>query len=299
MTPTQSPMTADPTAPPLRPTAEMATFGPDRIHDIVECFRTNGFAVIRGLLSDAEMTAITDECTDAQERLMAGTLAEHHGTTVLIEDDHDGPVEAANYVSYVNELSPAVTAAIAHPTLVPIVQGILGPEPWLLDDQRFGFVYQDARPGRESAYTRIGWHADWQSGPNLDIWPSVALTIHIDGTSPANGFLRVVPGSQRWATPAPHRNANDAIVPEGSVDVAGYTEDPPPFEMPLGFEPIPGEIALYAQEGDVLLHDAYVWHAAARGTDDTTRRRHVRGHWCTGERLVDDDIDQFVKNAAR
>ena len=69
--------------------------------------------------------------------------------------------------------------------------------------------------------------------------------------------------------------------------------------MPLGFEHVPGEVAVYAEPGDVLLHDAYLWHAAARGTDDSARRRHVRGHWCTGAPLRDDDIDDFVKNAAK
>ena len=59
---------------------------------------------------------------------------------------------------------------------------------------RFGVVYQDARPGRESGYARIGWHSDWQSGPNLDIWPSVAFTIHVDGTSPALACLAALVG---------------------------------------------------------------------------------------------------------
>jgi len=29
----------------------------------------------------------------------------------------------------------------------------------LLDDDRFGVVYQDARPGQHSGYSRIGWHS--------------------------------------------------------------------------------------------------------------------------------------------
>jgi len=161
-------------------------------------------------------------------------------------------------------------------------------------------VYQDARPGRESSYTRIGWHSDWQSGPNLDIWPSVAYTFHVDGTSPANGFLRVVPGSHLWATPAPFRNANDAVVPEGSEECAGHTEVPPPFEMPLGFEKVPGEIAVYCERGDIIFHDAYLWHSAARGTDDETRRRHVRGGWYSGGGALETEhLEDFVKNAAR
>jgi hypothetical protein len=68
----------------------------------------------------------------------------------------------------------------------------------------------------------------------------------------------------------------------------------------LHFEKVPGEIALYAERGDVLLHDAFLWHSAARATDDATRRRHVRGGWYTGAgRPPEDHIDEFVKNAAR
>ena len=141
-----------------------------------------------------------------------------------------------------------------------VVARLLGEQAWLLEDDRFGVVYQDARPGDQSGYSRIGWHSDHQSGPNLDVWPSVAFTIHIDPTSPRNGFLRVLPGS--------HRGGTD--------------------EMPLGFEHVPGEIALYCERGDVLLHHSDLWHSAARATDDGEGaiRRHVRGGWYGGARLA-------------
>ena len=95
-------------------------------------------------------------------------------------------------------------------------------------------MYQDARPGEQSGYSRIGWHTDRQSGPHLPVWPSVAFTIHIDATSPRNGFLRIVPGS--------HLGGTD--------------------EMPPGFEHVPGEMALYCERGDVLLHHSDLWHSA-------------------------------------
>ncbi|MEI2653257.1 MAG: hypothetical protein V9G12_14120 [Microthrixaceae bacterium] len=47
--------------------------------------------------------------------------------------------------------------------------------------------------------------------------------------------------------------------------------------MPLGFEKVPGEIATYCERGDVLFHDAYLWHSAARASAEGTMRRHVRG----------------------
>jgi ectoine hydroxylase-related dioxygenase (phytanoyl-CoA dioxygenase family) len=106
------------------------------------------------------------------------------------------------------------------------------------------------------------------------MWPSVAFTIHLDATSPQNGFLRVVPGSHLG----------------------------PPNGMPLGFEKISGEVAVYCDRGDVLLHHSDLWHSAARATDDGPGavRRHLRGGWYGGERLAPNHgVHDFVKNARR
>jgi ectoine hydroxylase-related dioxygenase (phytanoyl-CoA dioxygenase family) len=131
------------------------------------------------------------------------------------------------------------------------------------------------------------------------MWPSTAITIHVDGTSPANGFLRVVPGSHLWATPAPWDNVNGAVVPEGAAEWGGYTEEPPPVAMPLGFDKVPGEIAVYAEPGDILFHDCYLWHSAAVATDIGSKRRHVRGSWYAGAEPANFGPGDFVKNAAR
>ena len=137
----------------------------------------------------------------------------------MILDDPDAVIDGepfAHYVCHVTEVSPITRDAAYHPVARRHRSPrLLGPEAWLLEDDRFGVVYQDARPGEQSGYSRIGWHSDAQSGPNLRVWPSVAFTIHVDATSPRNGFLRVVPGS--------HLGGTD--------------------EMPLGFEHVPGEMA--------------------------------------------------------
>ena len=49
--------------------------------------------------------------------------------------------------------------------------------------------------------------------------------------------------------------------------------------MPLRFEHVPGEIGVYTERGDIILHDAYLWHSAARATDESALRRHVRGSY--------------------
>jgi hypothetical protein len=280
--------------------AEPGVFGPKETDELLAFFRANGYAILRGVFDATLIDAMEAECVDAQERVITGDLDPKYGTIILVDDADGGRTrQFANYVLYIERLSSAVRDAVDHPLLIQLMRDLLGEDCWADDNERFGVVYQDARPGRESSYTRIGWHSDWQSGPNLRVWPSVAFTFHIDGTSPDNGFLRVVPGSHLWATPAPYENVNGAVVPDGSAPAAGHSTKPPPFAMPLRFEKVPGEIAVYAERGDVLLHDAYLWHSAARATADETTRRHVRGGFYGGDRMRSSHYDEFVKNAAR
>jgi ectoine hydroxylase-related dioxygenase (phytanoyl-CoA dioxygenase family) len=254
---------------------EVGVFTGPAFEGLEPFFAEHGFAVVRGLFSEDQVRELESDLEHQQDRLLAGELPEVCGTVIL--DDPDAVIDGrpfAHYVCHVTEVSPITRDAAHHPALVDLTARLLGPQAWLLEDDRFGVVYQDARPGEQSGYSRIGWHSDAQSGPNLEVWPSVAFTIHIDATSPRNGFLRVVPGSHH-----------------------GGTDD-----MPLGFEHVPGEIALYCERGDVLLHHSDLWHSAARATDDGDGaiRRHVRGGWYGGARLAPNHgVDDFVKNARR
>ena len=254
-----------------------------------------GFVVLRDYVGPDVIDAMEAECVAAQEGVLAGALPARHGSTKYLDDESKAEM-FLNYVEHVEEIAKTIDAALATPAIVELVTQILGADYW---PGRNGVVYQDARPGRESGYTRIGWQADWQAVPHLDIWPGTAFTFHIDGTSPANGFLRVVPGSHLWATASPFENINKVAVPDGTPPARGYTDTPPPAPMPLGFEKIRGEIPVFAERGDVILHDAYLWHSAARATDDDTMRRHVRGGWHGGDRELMNMETGFVKNAAR
>lgn len=275
-------------------------FGPDDLDGLEDFYRRYGFAALTGVLDGPTVDRLEAECVDAQERLIAGELDERHGTTQLLEADAGEKAKLfANYVLHITELSPTADEILHGDVVTDLIRRWIGPTSWSAVSERFGYVYQDARPGRESSYTRIGWHSDWQSSPHLPLWPATAVTIHVDGTSPANGFLRVVPGSHQWATPAPYENVNGAVVPDGAAPTGGYTDTPPPVKMPLRFEKVPGEVAVYADRGDILFHDAYLWHSATLATDSAARRRHVRGSWYGGSMPANYGEADFVKNAAR
>ncbi|MBP9233436.1 MAG: phytanoyl-CoA dioxygenase family protein [Hyphomonadaceae bacterium] len=277
---------------------DFGVFRTDALDELDAFFRAHGFAILRGLYSRDDLATMLAECAEAQARVANGELANKHGNSILT--DAAAGRRFANYVQYITQIAPTTRAAVLHPAIVGLMARWI-PGGHLREHSRFGVVYQDARSDVASGYNRIGWHSDWQSGPQLDVWPSAAFTIHVDGTSPANGFLRVVPGSHLWATPAPYHNANNVAVPEGARAAGGHTSIEPPFAMPLAFEKAPGEVAVYCDDGDVLFHDAYLWHSAASATDSSAVRRHIRGAWFSGkpDAVEGDYLEDFVKNAAR
>jgi hypothetical protein len=241
---------------------------------LVAEFERDGYVIVRGLFDPAAVAELGGALDDLRERLARGELDRSWAGDDLVADFEGALPPFVHYVRAVTTLSPVADAAFHQPALLDLVRRLLGPDFWLYDIDDHGVVYQDARPGPGMTYSRIGWHSDHQSRPTAAIWPGVALTVHIDATSPANGFLRVVPGS--------HRRGWD--------------------DVPGGFGKIDGEVAVYCEAGDVLLHHSDLWHSAARATQEWPGgiRRHMRGSFMGGRRLGPGErLEPFNKNAER
>lgn len=261
-----------------RPT-DVRSGAPIDIAALAADFARDGYVVVSGLFSDLASDELERSLVALQQGVADGTIDRAvYGGDYLTAVTPGSAAPFVHYVRDVTRLSTAAHDAFHHPVLTELLTMCLdGAAIWQFSEEygsRFGVVYQDARPGQESTYSRIGWHSDHQAFPNSDFFPSIALTFHIDPTSPANGFLRVVPGSHLWPTDG----------------------------MPLGFEKIAGEIAVYCERGDVILHHCDLWHAAARASEDPPGgvRRHMRGSWNAGRRPEPgEEIEAFNKNAAR
>jgi ectoine hydroxylase-related dioxygenase (phytanoyl-CoA dioxygenase family) len=250
----------------------LTVFGPDELAEFEAFFRANGFGVLRGALPAADFDAFVAAAEAMQAGYETGTLPDEYiAAGAEVRSTVDG-TPVAHYLVRVTDYSPDIKALAHHPTIADAVQRAIGPTAWAGDYFGDGFVFVHARPSRDSNYSRLGWHCDWQSQPDSVMFPCVTVTIHIDHTSPGNGFLRLVPGS--------HLRAVD--------------------QVPAGFGKVPGEIAFYAEPGDVLVHSHLVWHSAARGTDDGSGgvRRHIRGGWYAGRRFDPGrDVNVFIKAA--
>jgi ectoine hydroxylase-related dioxygenase (phytanoyl-CoA dioxygenase family) len=200
-------------------------------------------------------------------------LAEHQGSRAFVSPE--ASIDGQPYVHMLNQLTdlaPITAAAFAHPLLTEIVRAVLGPEASLPSN---ALKYQNARPDEGSSYTRIGWHQDSGAVPAefAHTLPTLTITVHVDATGPANGFLRVVPRPRL-----------------AEVRMDGLT-----------FENVDGEVLLFAEPGDVLFHHSDLWHAAARGTasGDLGIRRHFRGGWTSRPGRTIDDIDEDERRSFR
>jgi hypothetical protein len=241
--------------------------------DDVSEFKRNGYLLVSGLLTEREVDLLDSSLCSVHRRLENGELDESWCGTGL-NRAADGPkARSVHYVRHVTKLSEPAAMAFANPTLIELIGEIIGPHCWPLDFDEYGVLYQVSRPGQESGYSRIGWHTDEQSRPGSEIWPGVAVTFHLDPTSPANGFLRLVPGS--------HTRDGEMI--------------------PTGFGKVAGEMGLYCDRGDVLLHHSRLWHSAAQATEEPPRgiRRHMRGSYYGGRKVDAGHLGTPVASAAR
>lgn len=129
-------------------------------------------------------------------------------------------------------------------------------------------MYQDARGDAASTYTRLGWHCDGGAWPLelRHLLPLMGVTVHLDPTGPANGFLRVKPGTHTRLDP-----------PDG-----------------LSFETLDGEVSQLTERGDVTFPHSHCWHNATRGSADGElgARRHFRGAWRSSDEPGPEDITE-------
>ena len=73
--------------------------------------------------------------------------------------------------------------------------------------------------------------------------------------------------------------------------------------MPLGFEKVPGEVGVYCERGDVMLHHSWTCGAAPPAQPRTPRSgcavTSEEPSWVVRRLAPDERLEAFNKNAAR
>lgn len=103
----------------------------------------------------------------------------------------------------------------------------------------------------------IHWHTDYQE-PARHLGPRVEVSWYLTPTTPQNGCLRLVPGSQRSPTNRTVRELALAAREQDTYWRSCHTRHPREIALPLGPE-------------QLLLRDGFVWHCSYENTTDAIR----------------------------
>jgi hypothetical protein len=207
----------------------VVTAGPDALLDQL---RTDGWVLLPGLMSPAELGRLRDE-TDRHLAAVAD------GTARPVVRVADGtPFRVENVASFpIGDRS--VLAARMSPVALELMTRLLG-----ADVISFGSVLVFKLP---SAGPAVAMHRDIAEGVFSDEHRWIAAGFYLDDADEDNGCLRVVPGS--------HRLAGQELA----------------SELALGLD-APSAVPLPVRAGSLLLHDARLLHGSRPSVRGGLRR---------------------------
>lgn len=250
-----------------------------------KAFRRQGFLVVRGLLSGAEVA----ELRGHTELLMEGRLPEQTrtmterdtgsdtGTTgQLLEapPDHLSPEEKAQYFLRVHMLHRKLELHeryMLHPRVLDVLEALVGPD--VLALQTMLFLKPPGKPGQ-------GWHQDSYYIPTHPDTLCGAW-FAIDDADEINGAMWMASGSQHEPVYPPKEGYG-----HGDEDLAGIerisgASDPDDESNDLSrvADRYP-QLLAPVKAGDVVFFGGHVLHRSKKNFSDERFRRAFVGHYC-------------------
>ena len=263
----------------------------DRYHVSVEeysTFKRNGFLVVRGLVSPAEIVELRQHTED----LMQGRLPEQNrqmcardtagdsGTTgqgLEAPPAHLSPDEKAQYFLRIHMLHRQLELHeryMLHPRVLDVLESIIGPD--VLALQTMLFLKPPGKPGQ-------GWHQDRFYIPTHPDTLCGAW-IAIDDTDELNGAMWMALGSGSEPIYPPHAslgyNAFGQRELEG-IKYVGGVSDPNDEKNDLSriADKYP-QVLVPAKAGDVVFFNGHILHRSKKNWTEDRYRRSFVSHYC-------------------
>jgi phytanoyl-CoA hydroxylase len=240
--------------------------------ELVEHYRTHGFALLANALTAEEVASINDDAV----RLCRGDYGEiSYGdpTAGWREPRRDALAEAdlsdedllRRYICihHPHKVSETMQAALAAPRVVDALVRVVGPNVKAM--QSMLFIKSEGKPGQ-------AWHQDECFIPTRDR-SLTAVWIALDDATIENGCLWVLPGSHRRGVLYPAREQND---PRFDCTIEAYDfpyadEDAVPVEIPAG---------------TALIFNGYLLHRSLENSGRHGYRRALANHYMSAESLL-------------
>jgi chlorinating enzyme len=250
-------------------------------------FRTDGFLIVRGLVSPAEVRELLDHVED----LLSGRV-EVPGA-LAFGDDNKTAEARLDHLLRIHMLHRRLEIHerfMLHPRVLDVVQALIGPD--VLALQTMLFVKRPGSSGQ--GYHQDSFHIITQPDTLIGAW------IALDRADEENGCLRVTVGSQ-----------NEPVYPDVDED-AGHGGDrlladipaisgaDDPDERRNGLASVAAkyegrEVAAVVEPGDVIFFGGHVLHRSHANHSATRFRRSFVTHYCNARSYVPWDDEPLAE----
>ncbi len=210
--------------------------------ELKQSFDRDGYIVIRGFLSNTELTGLKDELN----RYITRRVPELPRTDVFYEDRNDE--STLKQMARIKEHDALFANLICSKKWKELAEA-------LLDDdavpQELEWFNKPPRIGKPTP--------PHQDGHYFMIEPNEAVTmwLALDPADESNGCVRYIPGSHRRG-----------IRPHGKTEVLGFSQGIVNYST----SDVKDEVPMVVAEGDLLAHHAVTIHRADGNTSDRHRR---------------------------
>ncbi len=197
-------------------------------------YQENGFLVVDGALSRAEIDALNAEAA----QICRGARGDVRGLTPAAPDESDLDVMRKYLcIHFPHKISTDMYATLAHPAIVEVLSSVIGANVKCM--QSMLFIKASGKPGQ-------AWHQDEFFIPTRDRSLAGAW-MALDDATVENGCLWVVPGSHRHGIIWPQRTHDDARFDcTGEAMYYPYTDD----------DAVPVEV----RKGSIVFFNGYLLH---------------------------------------
>jgi ectoine hydroxylase-related dioxygenase (phytanoyl-CoA dioxygenase family) len=230
------------------------TLGDKLTEEQKQFFETYGFIHFKSFVNRETVGEMLKESERVQDQWIKEDRKMVNGVPIKFGRDVNGKRIVQRF-AFLNQFSPLFEEFLKDSRLQSLFEFIGAPDSRIGINERDGLVFNHYVNTENSNYTQLGWHTDALRDIfyGNKIMPMLNVGVHFDNSSPANGGLRILPGTH---------NKGIATLLFRKFYYLNSKADKKEF-------------GLTVEPGDLTVHDGRIWHRVAKSpyVGEKSRRR--------------------------